>query len=234
MLPISDYGEEVILPVGDADVNDTVSGQTALRAVVGAGGMLPSLAVPGSMAPSPSAERVPVECGDLPFVIRRDGVWLYRGSSIDRKPLVCLFAGVLRRESDGSFWLRTPAERGRIVVEDAPFIAVELDWTGDGSSQVLSFRTNVDQVVTAGPDHPIRVAFGPDGEDPTPYIVVRSGDGAFPIEARIDRPTYYELVAIAVPETIDGRDLLGVWSQGVFFPLGDLPVDDEEEEESTT
>ncbi|MEI7713020.1 MAG: DUF1285 domain-containing protein [Rhodospirillales bacterium] len=186
------------------------------------------------MAPLPSAERVPVECGDLPFVIRRDGVWLYRGSSIDRKPLVCLFASVLRRESDGSFWLRTPAERGRIVVEDAPFIAVELDWTGDGASQVLSFRTNVDQVVTAGPDHPIRVAFRSDGEDPTPYIVVRSGDGAFPIEARIDRPTYYELVAIAVPETIDGRDLLGVWSQGVFFPLGDLPVDDSDEEESAT
>jgi hypothetical protein len=213
-------------------VNDVMCGQAALPTVVGAEAVLPSLALPGSVAPSRSAGRVRVECGDLPFTIRRDGVWLYRGSSIDRKPLVCLFASVLRREADGSFWLRTPAERGRIEVEDAPFIAVELEWTGDGGSQVLSFRTNVDQVVTAGPDHPIRVAFGPDGEEPTPYIVVRPGDGDHPVEARINRATYYELVAIAVPETIDGRDLLGVWSQGVFFPLGDLPVDDDEEEEN--
>jgi hypothetical protein len=94
--------------------------------------------------------RVPVECGDLPFLIKRDGTWLYRGSPINRKELVCLFSSVLRREEDGSWWLQTPAERGRIEVEDAPFIAVELDWTGDCQHQVLSFRTNIDEVVTAG------------------------------------------------------------------------------------
>src|SRR5580698_5186628 len=90
--------------------------------------------------------RAPMECGDLPFLIRRDGTWLYRGSPIGRKELVCLFSSVLRREADGSFWLQTPAERGRIDVEDAPFLAVELDWCGDGRHQHLSFRTNVDQV----------------------------------------------------------------------------------------
>ncbi len=84
--------------------------------------------------------RVPTECGDLPFLIKRDGTWLYRGSPINRKELVCLFSSVLRREEDGSWWLQTPAERGRIEVEDAPFVAVELDWTGDGRHQVLSFR----------------------------------------------------------------------------------------------
>ena len=107
---------------------------------------------------APRPKRAPVECGDLPFVIQRDGTWLYRGTPIGRKELVCLFAGVLKREADGSFWLETPAERGRIQVEDAPFVAVELDWTGDGRHQILSLRTNVDQVVTAGPEHPIRIA----------------------------------------------------------------------------
>ena len=102
--------------------------------------------------------RVPVECGDLPFLIRRDGTWLYRGSPINRKELVCLFASVLRRDADGEWWLQTPAERGRIEVEDAPFVAVELEWGGDGRQQTLSFRTNTDQVVTAGPDHPIRMS----------------------------------------------------------------------------
>ena len=91
--------------------------------------------------------RVPTECGDLPFLIKRDGTRLYRGSPINRKELVCLFSSVLRREEDGSWWLQTPAERGRIEVEDAPFVAVELDWTGDGRHQVLSFRTNIDGAV---------------------------------------------------------------------------------------
>jgi len=168
--------------------------------------------------------RVPTECGDLPFLIKRDGTWLYRGSPINRKELVCLFSSVLRREEDGSWWLRTPAERGRIEVEDAPFIAVELDWTGDGRHQVLSFRTNIDEVVTAGPDHPIRISQDLITCEPTPYILVRPGSaGHLGIEARINRATYYELVALAVPEWVGSKRLLGVWSCGKFFSLGELP-----------
>lgn len=168
-----------------------------------------------------------MECGDLPFLIRRDGTWLYRGSPIARKELVCLFSSVLRREADGSFWLQTPAERGRIEVEDAPFIAVELDWTGDGRQQVLSFRTNVDQVVTAGAEHPIRIAHDLLTCEPTPYILVRPGMGDRAIEARINRAVYYELVALAVPEWVGCRRMLGVWSCGRFFPLGELPPGEE-------
>jgi hypothetical protein len=171
--------------------------------------------------------RTPVDCGDLPFLIRRDGTWLYRGSPIARKELVCLFASVLRREEDGAFALQTPAERGRIEVEDAPFLAVELDWTGDGRQQVLSFRTNVDQVVTAGADHPIRVAHDILTCEPTPYLLVRPGAGTLGIEARINRAVYYELVALAVREWVGCRRMLGVWSCGRFFPLGGLPPGEE-------
>jgi hypothetical protein len=138
-----------------------------------------------------------------------------------------LFAGVLKREADASFWLETPVERGRIEVEDAPFVAVELDWTGCGRDQVLSFRTNIDQVITAGPDHPIRVAHDLLTCEPTPYLHVRPGVGAAPVEARIGRAVYYELVALAVPGDIRGRRVLGVWSQGRFFALGDLPPGEE-------
>lgn len=168
-------------------------------------------------------KRVPIECGDLPFLIKRDGTWLYRGSPINRKELVCLFSSVLRREEDGSWWLQTPAERGRIEVEDVPFVAVELDWTGDGPHQVLSFRTNIDEVVTAGPDHPIRVAHDIVTCEPIPYILVRPGAGHFAIEARINRATYYELVALAVPEWVGSKRMLGVWSRGQFYSLGELP-----------
>ncbi len=174
-----------------------------------------------ALAPRPP--RRPVECGDLPFLIRRDGTWLDRGSPIGRKELVCLFSSVLRRAADGSFWLQTPAERGRIEVEDAPFVAVELDWVGAARDQKLSFRTNIDEIVTAGPDHPIRVAHDILTCEPTPYLHVRQGEGGLPIEARINRAVYYELVALAVPCLCQGRNMLGVWSCGRFFALGELP-----------
>ncbi|HYZ22645.1 MAG TPA: DUF1285 domain-containing protein [Rhodopila sp.] len=170
--------------------------------------------------------RQPRDCGHLPFLIRRDGTWLYQGTPINRKELVCLFASVLKREEDGSWWLETPAERGRIEVEDAPFVAVELDWTGDGRHQMLSFRTNIDQVITAGKEHPIRVSHDVITCEPTPYIRVRHGAGHLDVEARISRATYYELVALAVPEWVGSRRMLGVWSDGQFFPLGELPPGD--------
>ena len=78
-------------------------------------------------------------------------------------------------------------------------------------------------MVTAGPDHPIRVAHDILTGEPTPYILVRPGAGHLPIEARINRATYYELVALAVPEWVGGKRMLGVWSLGQFYSLGELP-----------
>ncbi|MDE8347141.1 MAG: DUF1285 domain-containing protein [Acidocella sp.] len=170
-----------------------------------------------------SPKRVVVDCGHLPFLIKRDGTWLYRGSPITRKPMVCLFSTVLQREADGGYSLETPAERGLIDVEDVPFIAVELEWSGHGRGQDLCFRTNVDQCIVAGPEHPIRIRHDLLNCEPTPYLHVRDGKGQFPIEARINRATYYELVALAEPGMLHGRDVLGVWSGGAFFSLGDLP-----------
>jgi hypothetical protein len=204
-----------------------MSSALALPAVAGCSLGKPSMRGDCAKSEPKSAHRKPIECGDLPFIIKRDGTWLYRGSPIGRKELVCLFSSVLKREADGSFWLETPAERGRIAVEDAPFVAVELDWNGDGRHQTLSFRTNVDQVVTAGPEHRIRVAHDLLTCEPTPYIQVRDGAGDWGIEARIGRAVYYELVALGVPEWVGCRRMLGVWSSGLFFPLGELPPGEE-------
>ena len=172
--------------------------------------------------------RLPAQLGDMPFLIRRDGTWMYRGTPIPRKELVCLFSSVLRRDAEGGWWLRTPAEHGRIEVEDAPFLAIELEWTGQGRQQVLSFRTNVDQVVTLGAENPLRMSHDVLTCEPTPYVLVRDGDGAFGIEARVNRAVYYELVALAVPEYAGATLMLGVWSSGQFFPLGAMPGDEEE------
>ena len=162
-----------------------------------------------------TARRPPVDCGDLDMRIARDGTWFYRGSPIGRLPLVKLFASVLRREGDGSYWLVTPAERGRIAVEDAPFLAVALTREGEGRGQQLMFRTNVDDFVTAGAAHPLRVETAADGQ-PAPYILVRDG-----LEARLARPVFYELVELGAEERVGDEILFGVWSDGMFFRLGE-------------
>lgn len=149
--------------------------------------------------------------------IARDGTWYYHGSPIGRIALCKLFSTVLRRDEKGDFWLITPAERGRITVEDAPFVAVEVTAEGQGPDQRLTFRTNLDHEVTAGPDHPIRVVTSMETGEPNPYVLVRDN-----LEARIARPTFYHLVERGEErEGPDGPEF-GVWSCGCFFPLGRL------------
>jgi len=97
-------------------------------------------------------------CGDIDMRIARDGTWHYMGSPIDRMPLVKLFASVLQRADSGDFWLITPAEMCRIQVDDAPFTAAEMTIERADGQQDLIFRPNLDEIVTAGPAHPIRVA----------------------------------------------------------------------------
>ncbi|WBV43565.1 DUF1285 domain-containing protein [Pseudoroseomonas cervicalis] len=171
----------------------------------------------GKAAKAPARPRH--ECGSLDMRIAKDGSWHYKGSPIGRKELVCLFASVLKREPDGSYWLETPAERGTIEVEDAPFVAVEVFWRRCEGRQCLTFRTNLDEMVTADADHPIRVAIDPRSRQPRPYVTVRPG-----LEARINRAVFYELVALAEPERVQGREVLGVWSEGIFFPIDEVPA----------
>lgn len=153
--------------------------------------------------------------GDIEMRIGRDGTWYYQGTPIRRIGLVKLFASVLRREESGDFWLITPVEQARISVEDAPFTAVELRRQGKGRAQVLCFRTNLDDWVEAGPEHPIRVEQNPESEEPRPYILVRDR-----LEALILRPVFYELVEAGEARREDGEELFGVWSKETFFPLG--------------
>lgn len=154
-------------------------------------------------------------CGEIDIRIGRDGTWFYHGSPIGRKPLVKLFASVLRRDDAGDYWLVTPAERGKIKVDDVPFTAVEVNAAGSGPAQTLTFRTNLDDEVAADAHHPIRIAHTADGREPRPYILVRDR-----LEARILRPVFYELVELAQMQRIGDEEVYGVWSREQFFPLG--------------
>lgn len=181
----------------------------------GASAVSPAVARGPIVSGDGAAAMLPAICGDLDMRIARDGTWFYHGSPIGRKRLVKLFASVLRREEDGHFYLVTPAEKGRIAVEDAPFVAVAMDVTGDGRDQRLIFRTNIDEEVVADAAHPIRVNHNQLTGEPTPYVLVRDG-----LEALIGRAVYYDLVERGVEKQVDGDALYGVWSCGVFFPLG--------------
>ena len=139
---------------------------------------------------------------------------LSRLSDRSAAALVKLFASVLRREPDGCYWLVTPVERGRIEVEDVPFLAVALTVAGEGREQQLIFRTNLDDIVTAGPDNPLRVETAANGE-PAPYILVCDG-----LEARIARPVFYDLVELGREEHDRADHPIRGMEQGQVLPAG--------------
>ena len=156
----------------------------------------------------------PPFCGDLDMRIARDGTWFYEGTPIGRPALVKMFLSILKRE-DGKYFLVTPVEKVGITVDDAPFVAVDFDATGEGVDQVLKFLTQVDDFATAGADHPIRVERDAETGEPSPYILIRSD-----LEALIDRKSFYRLVDLGVHH----EGWFGVWSNGAFF--GIIPSDE--------
>jgi hypothetical protein len=167
------------------------------------------------------ADALPVELdgrdfrGDLNIRIDAAGTWHYNHSPIERKEMVCLFASMLAKDTQGRYWLVTPTELGRIDVEDAPLLAVDLYVTGRGQAQIVHLATNVDQIITVTSQTPIIMKASPANGAMTPYIINEDG-----IEAKLTRAVYYSLVEVgAVQEnSLDG--LFGVWSSGSFFPLG--------------
>ncbi|MBL6850016.1 DUF1285 domain-containing protein [Planktomarina temperata] len=151
----------------------------------------------------------PPFCGDLDIRIARDGTWFYLGTPIGRPALVKLFSSILKKEA-GKYYLVTPVEKVGIQVDDAPFVAVDVDHR-DGD---LHFTTQVGDTMIAGPDHPIRVERDPETGEPSPYVLVRSN-----LEALIDRKSFYRLVDLGLHEIWKGESWFGLRSQSTFFPV---------------
>lgn len=166
----------------------------------------------------------PDRSGDSHMEILADGRWFHEGGEIKRPALVQLFSTILRRESDGSYALVTPAERQSIIVHDLPFRAVELKSDGQGKDRKLVFRLNTDELVMAGPDHPL--SFGADPDQPDPRLHVR-GPLGHGLSARLDRALYYELAELALADSAAAADKVAdddggpiIWSNGAAFSLG--------------
>ena len=156
----------------------------------------------------------PPFCGDLDMEIMPDGTWFYLGTPIGRMPLVQLFSTVLRKDEDEKTYLVTPVEKVGIRVVDAPFLGVEMNVSGVGDGRVITFRTNVGDVVEAGPEHPLRFVDEPDTGGLKPYVLVRGR-----LEALVARPVMYELVEHGEEIVVDGVVMFAVRSNGVVYPI---------------
>jgi len=159
-----------------------------------------------------------IVCGTIDMRIDSQGRWHYQGSQINRLEMVKLFSSVLRRDDDGDYWLITPAEMCKIEVEDAPFQAVELRRHSQGHDQDIHFRINIGDLVSLDDTHPLRVEIDEKTNEPSPYIALDNG-----LEAKLTRSVFYELVDLGNSENVDGRQFFGIWSKGLFFPIGATP-----------
>lgn len=157
----------------------------------------------------------PPFCGDIDMKIAADGTWFYQKTPIGRPALVKLFASVLKREGD-SYFLVTPVEKVGIVVEDAPFLAVELSVTNGEGGRVLRFRTNVDDWVEAGPGHALRFDEDAANSGLKPMLHVRSD-----LWAKVTRALFYDLVELGEERDVGGKAMFGVVSGAEFFPMAE-------------
>lgn len=164
--------------------------------------------------PLPVERWDPPYCGDIGLKICADGTWVYRDSPIRREGLIKLFASVLSKDVDGRTYLVTPAEKVDVEVEDAPFLAVEMEVHGSGTGQELIFRTNVDDIVRCGPEHPLRFSVQERSGGLKPYLHVRGR-----LEALVTRALCYDLVALTVEVKRGGQPVPGLWSGGTFIAL---------------
>jgi hypothetical protein len=172
---------------------------------VSAEGLARAARAAGEKGPPPVHLWNPPFCGDIDMRIARDGTWFYLGTPIGRKEMVRLFSGIIRKEGE-DYFLVTPVEKVGIRVDDAPFVAVDVEAVEGG----VAFVTNVGDRVVAGEAHPIRVVRDASTGEPSPYVLVRRN-----LEALIDRKSFYRLVEMG--EVRDGW--FGVASGGVFFPI---------------
>jgi uncharacterized protein len=188
-------------------------GHENLQDPSGADALSRLLAAAGKQKGKPPVEKWnPPYCGEIGMRIASDGTWFYQGSPIGRHALVKLFSSILRKDADGHV-LVTPVERVGIEVDDAPFLAVEMVAEGEGDARRLSFRTNVDDIVEVGPDHPLRFERDEHG-GVKPYLRVR-GD----LWALVTRPLMYDLIEMGEERVVSGKSAYGIGAGGIFHVI---------------
>ncbi len=158
----------------------------------------------------------PEHCGEIDIRIASDGTWFHEGSPFLRLPLVKLLAGVLRKEGS-DYYLFTPAEKLKIQVDDAPFVATMVDRIVDDNQSALVFTTNLGDKIIVDEQHSININIDEKSQIPRPYIYYRDG-----LNALIGRNAFFELINLAEEHESNGKLYLTVCSLGHDIELGSI------------
>ncbi len=156
----------------------------------------------------------PAQQGEIDIRIAADGIWFHQGRAIERESMIKLFASVLRREASG-YYLVTPAEKLRIQVDDAPFVANLMESMTHNHQPVIVFTTNIGERVALDETHGLRIEENPTTGEPRPYVQLHCG-----LEALISRSAFFDLINLAEEHHKDGVKIISVASMGLRFELG--------------
>ena len=159
----------------------------------------------------------PEQVTDMDLTIKANGEWWHEGGHMTRQSLVSLFATILwKEENNGAveYFLKTPVQKLRIHVEDAPLLINDVGIVEEQGESWLEFTTTTGDVVRLDDEHPIslRAYTMKDSDDNShsdksknkednkstesstqirPYMMVRNG-----LEALIGRNAFYHLTEI--------------------------------------
>ena len=154
--------------------------------------------------PAPLDAWNPDYCGDVDMRISADGTWYHEGVPIKRAELWQLFAGILRREADGEFYLVTPVEKCRVEVELHPLIITDVSPAQTDEGVQLIAMLNAGGSFPISAEYPLKPEQKAGG---AAYIDLPNG-----LTALCSRPAWYRLVDMA-------DDAHSVVSQGTRFFL---------------
>ena len=139
--------------------------------------------------PAPLDQWQPDYCGGIDMAISSDGTWYHEGVMIKRPELWQLFAGILRREADGEYYLVTPVEKCRVEVALHPLIITDMQWDESGEAGQLLAVLNAGGVFPVGPEYPLKLEEKAGG---AAYIELPHG-----LSALCSRAAWYRLVELA-------------------------------------
>ena len=145
--------------------------------------------------------------GEIDIRINAEGLWFHEGDPIAREALVKLFASILWFE-DGEYYLVTPVEKLKIIVEDVPFIVNQMQQIEETWIAV----TNTHERIIVSQDYPVELRQYQNQW--LPYIRIR-----YDLWARVNRSIYYQWVSEAMELQTDETAALILKSQGYEFEV---------------
>ena len=187
----------------------------------------------------------PEQVTDMDLTIKANGEWWHEGGHMTRQSLVSLFATILwKEENNGAveYFLKTPVQKLRIQVEDAPLLINDVGIIEGQGKNWLEFTTSTGDVVRLDDEHPIslRAYTMKDSDDNShsdksknkegnkstesstqirPYMMVRNG-----LEALIGRNAFYHLTEIGELTEREGETILTLQSGDNAYTLS-MPSD---------